>query len=277
MHPRDQGSVGIGADRVNERSGRWGWRSAAPEGRPAGGAPSPRYGSVSARALVALPGEGVTVRADSQLRPDPGAGRGPAAPAPCVRVESLGGGAQRRRLLSPSVGWFLAHVAPPVLAAYDAASDRLPQEGPLATAQRRRRLRRAARRPGNLGVPACRSPAPNGCLHVFPPVMSSPPSRGALAVETTRHSANRLARPRRHRRRSGSAPQHAGLVRPPAVLRAIPLRHPPHPEAHVGPPCPSCSGHLYSDRGTPSGLRQTGGSGAQEDLKNGALRILTVP
>jgi len=83
--------------------------------------------SGSACALVTLLDEGVTVRAHPPLRPDR-AGRGPAAPTPCRRVESLRG-AQWRRLLCPPISRLLAHVPPPVLAARDAASDGVPGEG----------------------------------------------------------------------------------------------------------------------------------------------------
>lgn len=208
----------------------------------------------SARALVTFLDEGVTLRAHPPLRPDR-AGSGPAAPTPYRRVESLRG-AQRRRLLCPPIGRLLAHLHPPVLAACKAASDGLRVKARLASAQRRRRRRRAALRPGNLGLPACRLPLPNAgrqaglqnraplpgnsCLHVSQRGISFPRSRGALVVKTARRSADRPTGSPRCHRRSGDVPAHAGLVRPPAVLRAIPLRHPPHSQAHVGPPCRAC-------------------------------------
>src|SRR6266478_9149544 len=87
--------------------------------------------SGSACALVTFLDEGVTVRAHPPLRPDR-AGRGPAAPTPCRRVESLRG-AQRRRLLCPPISRLLAHLPSPVLAACEAASDGLRGEGPSCT------------------------------------------------------------------------------------------------------------------------------------------------
>jgi hypothetical protein len=76
--------------------------------------------SGSACALVTLLDEGVTVRAHPPLRPDR-AGRGPAAPTPCRRVESLRG-AQRRRLLCSPISRLLAHLPPPVLTCSAAAA-----------------------------------------------------------------------------------------------------------------------------------------------------------
>src|ERR1700730_10157923 len=75
---------------------------------------------VSARALVTLLDEGVTVRAHPPLRPDR-AGSGPAAPTPCRRVESLRG-AQRRRLLCSPISRLPAHLPPPVLTCSAAAA-----------------------------------------------------------------------------------------------------------------------------------------------------------
>jgi len=209
--------------------------------------------SGSARALVTLLDEGVTVRAHPPLRPDR-AGRGPAAPTPCRRVESLRG-ARWRRPLCPPISRLLAHVPPPVLAARDAASDGLPGEGPLQSLS----AAAAGGRPGAPGIAGCpgaghpfrsrggrhglqnRAPSPvNSGLHVSLRGISFPRSRRALVVETARRAADRPTGPPRRRRRSGDVPEHAGLIRPPAILRAIPLRHPSHLQVHVGPPCRAC-------------------------------------
>ena len=115
--------------------------------------------------------------------------------------------------------------------------------------------------PRERGVPGClppfpksgwqaglqnRAPSPaNSFLHVSQRDIPFAPSGRALSVEIARRSVGRPIGLRRHRRRHGGLPQHAGLIRPPAVLRAISLRHPPHLEIHVGPPCrPGSVGHL---------------------------------
>ncbi len=175
----------------------------------------------SACALVTFLDEGVTVRAHPPLRPDR-AGRGPAAPTPCRRVESLRG-AQRRRLLCPPISRLLAHLPSPVLAACEAASDGLRGEGPSCTCSaapppaggftpRESRAARVPATPSELGVTG-RAAEPGSVArelllarlaarHLVPSLTRRACRRGRAA---RRRSADRAATPSSTiRRRSGA-------------------------------------------------------------------------